>query len=95
MGKSSCKTNFEEALKEGRPRSVAKVSRAVSKKFETGRVCKAYNNTVILSPMIRATFWLEHRRALGFSAPKTTPFAASKIIAVLAEKLKIGSANVT
>mgnify|MGYP001593704113 FL=1 len=96
MGKKVVtKQTSEEALKEGKKTevAVAKASeKAVSKKFETGRVYvkASYNNTVIsISDDKGNVLAWSTAGALGFSGPKkATPFAASKIIAVLAEKLK-------
>lgn len=67
----------------------AKVS---AKKFEQGRVYvrASYNNTLITITDDRGgvVAW-SSAGALGFSGPKkATPFAASKVIATLSEKIK-------
>ncbi len=103
MGKKVVtKQTSEEALKEGKKTevAVAKASeKSVAKKFEVGRVYvkASYNNTVIsISDDKGNVLAWSTAGALGFSGPKkATPFAASKIIAVLAEKLKkSGPSNV-
>ncbi|MEK7192394.1 MAG: 30S ribosomal protein S11 [Patescibacteria group bacterium] len=67
-------------------------AKAVAKKFESGRVYvkASYNNTLITVTDDKGDIlaW-GSAGALGFSGPKkATPFAASKIVAALAEKLK-------
>ena len=103
MGKKVVtKQTSEAALKEGQKTevAVAKASeKSVAKKFEVGRVYvkASYNNTVIsISDDKGNVLAWSTAGALGFSGPKkATPFAASKIIAVLAEKLKkSGPSNV-
>lgn len=103
MGKKKIiKQTTEEALKEGEAleSAIAKEKgRAVAKKFENGRVYinASYNNTVISVTDDKGNLiaW-NSAGALGFSGPKkATPFAASKIVAALGEKLrKSGPVNV-
>lgn len=91
----------EEALKEKETMETAmiKTGKAVAKKFETGRVYvhASYNNTVVSVTDDNGNLiaW-SSAGALGFSGPKkSTPFAASKVVAALAEKLrKSGPSNV-
>ncbi len=62
------------------------------KRVEQGRVYvkASYNNTVItITDQTGAVITWATAGSLGFSGPKkATPFAASKIVAVLAEKMK-------
>lgn len=63
-----------------------------SKKIETGKVFinASYNNTLITvtDKNGNVIFWVSSG-SLGFSGPKkATPFAASKAVAALAEKMK-------
>lgn len=96
MGKKVVtKQTSEEALKEGQKTeaAVAKASeKAVAKRFDTGKVFikASYNNTMVsISDEKGNILAWSTAGALGFNGPKkATPFAASKIIAVLAEKLK-------
>ena len=85
----------EEALKEKAEvdqaveKTVAKTS---AKKFERGRVYinTSYNNTMISVTDEKGNMvaW-SSAGALGFSGPKkATPFAASKIVAAIAEKIQ-------
>ena len=73
--------------------------KAASKRLETGRIYinASFNNT-ILSVTDRKGDIITWASAgsLGFSGPKkATPFAASKVVAAIAEKLKkIGLQNV-
>lgn len=101
MGKKKViKKTQEEVLKEEtkREEATSKASKtpgeekAGSKKTESGRVYvnASYNNT-ILSVTDRQGNVLAWASAgsLGFSGPKkATPFAASKVVAAVAEKLK-------
>ncbi|OGY62795.1 MAG: 30S ribosomal protein S11 [Candidatus Harrisonbacteria bacterium RIFCSPHIGHO2_01_FULL_44_13] len=71
---------------------MAKTGKTVAKKFETGRVYvhASYNNTVVSVTDDKGNLiaW-SSAGALGFSGPKkSTPFAASKVVAALAEKLR-------
>jgi len=98
MGKKTITTQTEEqALKEGKALEnaiAAKTAspRAASKKIETGRayIHATYNNTVITLTDERGNVlaW-SSAGSLGFSGPKkATPFAASKVVSVIAEKAK-------
>lgn len=95
MVKKQIKTEKpEEALKETAfvETGAVKTASVVSKKIEKGCVyIKAtYNNTIISITDERGNLiaW-STAGALGFSGPKkATPFAASKIVATLTEKLK-------
>ena len=96
MGKKKVfKQTTEEAIKEGQAleAAVAKTGgKTVSKQIEAGRVyIKAtYNNTLISITDDKGNMlaW-SSAGALGFSGPKkATPFAASKIVSVIAEKVK-------
>ena len=76
----------------------APVARKV-KKLESGRIYVnvSYNNTVVSVTDLQGNLiqWAS-AGSIGFSGPqKATPFAASKIIAVIAEKVKpLGLTNV-
>lgn len=96
MGKKKITTQTtEEALKDTEKLEVATksaTSKTVAKKFEKGRVYinASYNNTVvtITDDKGNVVAW-SSAGALGFAGPKkATPFAASKVVAVLAEKVK-------
>lgn len=101
MGKKKiAKQSTEEVLKEGDvvERAAAKTSsKSVKKKFESGRIYikSSYNNTFITvtDDKGQVITWAS-AGSLGFSGPKkATPFAASKIINALAEKLKKSGPN--
>ncbi|MDD4761604.1 MAG: 30S ribosomal protein S11 [Candidatus Pacebacteria bacterium] len=85
----------EEAIKEAGvvESAVEKAkSKTVSKRIENGRVYvnASYNNTVITVTNEKGGViaWAS-AGSLGFNGPKkATPFAASKIVAALSEKLK-------
>ena len=74
--------------------------KTVGKKFDSGRVYvkASYNNTIISVTDDNGNLvaW-STAGSLGFKGPKkATPFAASKIVAALAEKLrKAGLSNIT
>ncbi len=95
MGKKQIKTETPaEALKTAATveTAVAKASSASSKKLQKGRVyIKAtYNNTIVSVTDDRGNLvaW-STAGSLGFAGPKkATPFAASKIVATVTEKLK-------
>lgn len=104
MGKKKVvKQNQEEVLKEKEQleEKISKVSSKISsgKQVQKGKVYikASYNNTVITvtDEAGNVLSWASSG-SLGFSGPKkATPFAASKIVAALAEKLKkIGLSNV-
>lgn len=86
----------KEALEEAYTKTAAK---SVAKRFESGRVyvSVSYNNTIISVTDAQGNViaW-SSAGALGFSGPKkATPFAASKVVAVIAEKIqKSGPFNV-
>ena len=100
MGKKKVSTQTnEEAIKssEAIEAKVVKtgskeVSSAGGKKFEKGRayINASYNNTLISITDEKGNMlaW-GSAGALGFAGPKkATPFAASKVVAALAEKLR-------
>ncbi|OGY66900.1 MAG: 30S ribosomal protein S11 [Candidatus Harrisonbacteria bacterium RIFCSPLOWO2_02_FULL_41_13b] len=74
-------------------------SKSVSKKIENGRIYinASFNNTIIsiTDDKGNALAW-SSAGTLGFAGPKkATPFAASKVVAALAEKLRnAGPVNV-
>ncbi|OGZ02019.1 MAG: 30S ribosomal protein S11 [Candidatus Liptonbacteria bacterium RIFOXYB1_FULL_36_10] len=75
-------------------------TKGVSRRVEHGRVYinASYNNTVItITDEKGGVLAWASAGSLGFSGPKkSTPFAASKVIAALAEKLrKTGPVNVS
>lgn len=93
--------NKETALvgKDKAESAVVKTSvKSTAKKVDTGNayIKVSYNNTLISVTDERGNLlaW-SSAGTLGFSGPKkATPFAASKVVAALAEKLKkIGPAN--
>ena len=97
MGKKKVsQQTTEEAIKEGQKveAAVAKTAEkpTASKKYEQGRVFikASYNNTLISVSDEKGNLlaW-SSAGSLGFAGPKkATPFAASKVIAAIAEKLK-------
>ena len=96
MGKKKIsKQTTEDALKEGEAieSAVAKASgKGVAKKFDHGRIYvnSSYNNTFITVTDDKGNVivWAS-AGSLGFSGPKkATPFAASKIVSALTEKIK-------
>ena len=100
--KKVIKQTDEAALKENKVVEDAlskQKSKSVSKKFESGRVYvnASYNNTTISITDDKGNLvaW-SSAGSLGFAGPKkATPFAASKVIAALAEKIrKSGPFNV-
>ena len=82
------------------PAEAAVVESKASKKLEKGRVYvkASYNNTLISITDEKGNLlaW-SSAGSLGFAGPKkATPFAASKVIAALAEKVKkFGPVNVS
>ncbi len=104
MGKKKIiKKTEEELLKEtdkveSASKKAVSEKQAGSKKMETGRVYinATYNNTLITASDKDGNVisWAS-AGSLGFSGPKkATPFAASKVIAVVSEKLKkVGVSN--
>ncbi len=97
MGKKKIVVQTEnEALKESEKleKSISQASRGVSaaKKITSGCVyiSATYNNTLITATTSKGEViaWIT-AGSLGFSGPKkATPFAASKAVAALAEKMK-------
>ncbi|MEK7149725.1 MAG: 30S ribosomal protein S11 [Patescibacteria group bacterium] len=97
MGKKKViKKTEEEVIKEGEAieKEIAKVATKSggSKKIDTGKVFinATYNNTVITVTDKKGNvlFWVS-AGSLGFSGPKkATPFAASKAVAALVDKMK-------
>jgi small subunit ribosomal protein S11 len=96
MGKKKIKEQTAEGLvpEKEKAETAAQVSQPAkkSKKIEEGRVYinVSYNNTVITVTDMRGDVlaWAS-AGSLGFSGPKkATPFASSKVVAVVAEKLK-------
>lgn len=97
MGKKKViKQSSDQALKEGETveKEAAKVAVKTggSKKVSSGKVFvnASYNNTVITITNKNGDviFWVS-AGSLGFSGPKkATPFAASKAVAALSEKMK-------
>ena len=97
MGKKKIiKKTEEEVLKEGGEleEAIAKAGRkeVATKRIETGRVYvnASYNNTILSVTDVSGNLiaWAS-AGSLGFSGPKkATPFAASKVAAAVAEKLK-------
>ena len=95
MGKKQIKTESgDQVIKEGQAveQALLKSSKHVNKKFENGQVfIKAtYNNTLItVSDEVGNVIAWASAGSLGFAGPKkATPFAASKVVAALVEKLK-------
>lgn len=96
MGKKKViKQTQEEALKEKDvlEANLAKTgSKTAAKRLDRGRIYigASYNNTIITVTDAQggAVAWAS-AGSLGFSGPKkATPFAASKVVAAIAEKLK-------
>lgn len=96
MGKKKITTQTkEQAMQETaklEERLTKEKSKTVSKRFENGHVYvnASYNNTVITvtDEKGNAIAW-SSAGALGFNGPKkATPFASSKVVAALTEKLK-------
>ncbi len=95
MGKKKVTTQSgEEALKEGAAvdAAVAKSGGRKSKRVEKGRVYinASYNNTVVtVTDATGNVLAWASAGALGFSGPKkATPFASSKVIAAIVEKIQ-------
>lgn len=84
----------EEILKEteAMESAASKASAGTTKKVERGKVYirSSYNNMIITVTDVKGSVlaWATSG-SLGFSGPKkATPFAASKVVAALAEKLR-------
>ena len=92
----------EESLKESKKleeRIAESGAKSVKQRFDQGRayIRVTYNNTMISITDVKGNLvaW-STAGALGFSGPKkATPFAASKVVAVIAEKVsKTGPKNI-
>lgn len=95
MGKKKVATQTGDVLAEGK----APAEKVSSRKVEQGKVYvnTSFNNTMItVTDEKGAVLAWGSAGSLGFTGPKkATPFAASKIVAMLAEKLKrTGPVNV-
>ncbi len=98
MGKKKIIKKTEEEILKEKEKSETLISKATSakgpssKKIEGGRVYinATYNNTVLtVTDKTGNVFAWSSAGSLGFSGPKkSTPFAASKVVAVVAEKMK-------
>ena len=91
MGKKKIATKEGDVIKEEKI-APASESVSVSRKVELGKVYikTSFNNTIITVTDERGNVlaW-GSAGSLGFSGPKkATPFAATKVVSVLAEKLK-------
>jgi small subunit ribosomal protein S11 len=93
MGKKKVieKTAFSEEG-DANQKVFGREEKSVSKKIDTGRVyiSASYNNTIITVTDERGNVvaWASSG-SLGFSGPKkATPFASSKIVSAIAEKIK-------
>ena len=103
MGKKKAATETnEQALKSGAAVDAAVLKtteKVVSKRFDKGKafIHASYNNTLVSVTDEKGNVlaWAS-AGSLGFSGPKkATPFAASKVVAALAEKLrKSGPTNI-
>ncbi|OGY57262.1 MAG: 30S ribosomal protein S11 [Candidatus Colwellbacteria bacterium RIFCSPHIGHO2_12_FULL_43_12] len=93
MGKKKV-INKPEAAKDGteaKAKPEVSVSKKESRRIESGRIYinASYNNTVITITDIRGNVlaWAT-AGSLGFAGPKkATPFAASKVVSAIAEKV--------
>ncbi|MEK7162985.1 MAG: 30S ribosomal protein S11 [Patescibacteria group bacterium] len=91
------KNKLETAMVKAVGKSVG-VTAPTAKKIESGRIYinVSYNNTVLTAADRKGNViaWAT-AGSLGFSGPKkSTPFAASKVVAAISEKLKkIGISN--
>lgn len=96
MGKKKIKEQTTEDVKSAKDASAtatqATQAPKKSRKIDEGRVFinASYNNTVVtVTDMSGDVLAWSSAGALGFSGPKkATPFASSKVIAVITEKLK-------
>jgi small subunit ribosomal protein S11 len=100
MGKKKVVDKKPEAVKNEKSAEIKKVtSRKEGRKIDSGRIYikASYNNTVISITDTKGNViaWAT-AGALGFSGPKkATPFAASKIVSAISEKVaKTGPVNV-
>ncbi len=102
MGKKKVIQKTEQELLKEKEKMEAAMTKAVAKaaakKLETGRIYinTSYNNTILTAADRQGNViaWAS-AGALGFSGPKkATPFAASKVVATISEKLKkVGISN--
>ena len=93
MGKTKITTeNKPETPKEGEVAVAAKATVKKSRRIERGifYVNASYNNTVVsVSDVNGAIIAWATAGSLGFNGPKkATPFASSKVVATIAEKVK-------
>jgi len=94
MGKKKVITKSTEAEKTSVEGTKSSLQGGVSssKKVESGKVyiAASFNNTLVTITDLRGnTMAWSSAGSMGFSGPKkATPFAASKVIAALAEKVK-------
>lgn len=96
MGKKKAAKQNQEGLLQEATKIESAVSQAagarVSKRAVAGRVYikSSYNNTIVsvTDEKGKVLFWAS-AGSIGFTGPKkATPFAASKVVAALSEKLK-------
>jgi small subunit ribosomal protein S11 len=94
MGKKKIitKTSLEESKSEGNQSQISKSGSKKVKKIDVVRVYinATYNNTIITAtdPSGNVLSW-SSAGSLGFLGPKkATPFAASKVVAAIVEKMK-------
>jgi len=93
MGKKKIVQKSEELAKEQSGETASKqVNSKKSRVIERGRIYinSSYNNTTVTATDLQGNVlaWAS-AGSLGFSGPKkATPFAASKIVSVIAEKVK-------
>ena len=97
MGKKKVVEQSREKVLEEKREVSREVSVKKSRKITSGRIYikASYNNTLISVTDSEGNLvaWAS-AGSLGFSGPKkATPFASSKIVAVLAEKLKSSGPN--
>jgi small subunit ribosomal protein S11 len=102
MGKKKIIQKTEQELLKEKEKMEAAMTKAAAKaaakKLETGRIYinTSYNNTILTAADRQGGViaWAS-AGALGFSGPKkATPFAASKVVAAISEKLKkVGISN--
>ncbi len=96
MGKKKIKEQVSDAAKDA-SQAAAPAPAKKSKKVEEGKVYikASYNNTVVSVTDLKGNVlaWAT-AGSLGFSGPKkATPFASSKVVAAITEKLKATGPN--
>lgn len=93
MGKKKVTTPAVDVKEDGAAAPAAPAPVARAKKVQEGRVYinASYNNTVItVTDMTGNVLTWASAGSLGFSGPKkATPFASSKVIAAIAEKIQV------